>query len=1011
MSQDAGPKVAPLPLRAHLFGPVRLEVGNNSIPERAWSRRTARSLYLLLLMTPGHRLPRDRVLDLLWPEATPESADQALRKAVHLLRRVLEPGLKTGRDSAYLIVSGELVSLQPGIDIWVDALAFESSLSRTRTAQLPQRRTNLRQALALYTGDLLQDEPYAAWAHPARERFRHLYQQAVLELATLDLDAGEPAASVPLLERVLEANQTDQAILRALMRALAVAGRSDEAIRHFHRTSAALREDLDAEPDAETLNLFEEIASRAAAAPPVLPPITEIRPPVSVPAPPTPIIGRVREIEYLQDLLLDRDTRLVTVTGPGGVGKTRLAQEVAPQIRDDFEDGVCFVALATVRDHSRVLSAIAHALGLVESDRYTAEDIVLAALREREVLLVLDNMEQVLDAAPQIALLLEQCRQLTFLVTSREPLRIRAEQEMPLSPLSVPDVGHGGSPRILARYEAVELFLHRARAVQMGFSLTGENAATIASLCNRLDGLPLAIELAAAQVRNLSPEDLLAGLTDRFTLLASAYRDLPPRQQSLHDAIAWSYDLLPASRRSVFRALAVFAGGFTADDAEDVIQRMDGTHRTSVTDTVASLVTGSLLRQTGNASTVRYSMLESIREYGLMELTASGDVARARTAHAAWCLALAERFAPRTTASPQPEELDRVEAELENIRAALAWSLEQPGAELAMRLAGTLRYFWLMRGYLVEGRNWLERALSQSEPADPAVRARAILATGELSFFLEDYSRAKSYAEEGLAICRMLGDRQGAADALLGLGHIAREAGDMTGATRFLEEGLTLARSIGNEVLDAMTMEALGYVSFDQGDLETAETRFDGVLRHYRHTGDTWGEAALLTARAKILAQRGNSQQARDMMQDALDISLRRNHPLGSSEMLFSLGSMLIADRDIDQAAGVFRKGLILSWENRLDVLAASFLVALAANEEDDERAAALFGATDAFCRAVGIAMPDLSNKVTWQAKITAGLARSASDYAPAWAIGQSLSPDQAVALALGKDHPGMSSH
>jgi predicted ATPase/DNA-binding SARP family transcriptional activator len=963
-----------------------------------------------LLITPGHRLPRDRVLDLLWPDATPESADQALRKAVHLLRRVLEPGLKSGRGSAYLMVSGDLISLQPGIDLWVDVVAFESSLASTRATQPPHRRAHLRQALSLYTGDLLQDEPYAAWASTARERLRHLHRQAVLDLATLNLDAGEPAESVPLLERLLDADLTDEPLVRALMRALAVTGRNDEAIRLYHRSSVALREDLDVAPEAETQDLFDEITSRITT-PSVLPPITGVRPPASVPAPPTPIVGRVREMEHLQHLLLNRNTRLVTVTGPGGVGKTRLAQEVALQIGDDFADGVCFVALATVRDHSLVLSAIAHALGLTESDRYTPEGIVQAALRERDVLLVLDNTEQVLDAATQIALLLEQCHRLTVLVTSREPLRIRAEQEMPLFPLAVPDVRHGGNPRILARYEAVELFLRRAQAVQTTFTLTDENAAAVVSLCNRLDGLPLAIELAAAQVRNLSPELLLAGLTDRFALLSGGYRDLPARQQSLHDAIAWSYDLLPPSRRSVFRTLAVFAGGFTADDAEDLIHRMGDGRQAAVTDALASLVTASLLQRTGDGSRVRYSMLESIHEYGLMELTAGGDVARARSAHAAWCLALAERFAPRMTASPLPEELDRVEAELENIRAALVWSLDQPGAEPAMRLAGTLRHFWLMRGYLVEGRDWLERALSQPEPADPAVRVKAIFAAGELSFFLEDYSRARSYAEEGLAICQGIGDTQGAADALLGLGHIARETRDMDGATAFLEEGLSLARSIGNEVLGAMIMEALGYVSLEQGDLETAEIRFAEVLRHYRQTGDAWGEAALLSAHAKVLFRRGKSQQARALMQDALNISQRLKDPYASSEMLFNLGTLLIAEHDIDQAAGFFRKGLVQSWENRLDVLVASFLIALAANEDDCERAAQVFGATDAFCRAVGITMPELGDDVPWQANITTGLARSKAQYAPAWAIGQSLSPGQAVALALGKETPGLPSH
>lgn len=503
---------APPPLRAFLLGPVRILVGDTTIPDRAWSRRAARSLLLLLLITPGHRLPRDRVLDLLWPDAVPDSAEGALRKAVHLLRRVLQPGLRSGRDSAYLDVSAETIGLRSGIDLWLDAAAFESALATVTTASAGTRRSDLREALHLYAGDLLDDEPYADWADAPRQRLQGLHRRAVL-----DLDAGEPAATVPALERILETDGTDEGVLRALMRALAEAGRGDDALRRYRHAVATLQVELDAEPESESRALADEIRTLTTAIPPPLRQPIAIRPHAVIPASPNLLVGRQRDVERVQDLLLTRDVRLVTVTGAGGVGKTRVAQEAARQLAEDVADGVCQVVLTAIRDPSRVLPEIARALGLAEDDRHTPGDILRAALQGREVLLVLDNVEQVIEAATDIADLLDGCDRLKVLATSREPLRIRAEHEVLLSGLAVPPASSVRNRR-LTRYGAIELFLRRAHAVQPTFVLTDDNVSAIVAICTRLDGLPLAIELAAAQTRAFSPDQVLAGLDDRFAV-------------------------------------------------------------------------------------------------------------------------------------------------------------------------------------------------------------------------------------------------------------------------------------------------------------------------------------------------------------------------------------------------------------------------------------------------------------------------------------------------------------
>lgn len=1013
MTIDAPSSSDAQPLRAHLLGSVRLSVGDTPVPDHVWSRRAARSLLLLLLVTPGHRLPRDRVLELLWPDASPDSADQSLRTAVHLLRRVLQPALRSGRDSVYLAVNVDVLELNPEL-VRLDSDAFEDLLAMARAAAVPERRRLLGQVLGLYEGDLLEDEPYVEWAEAPRERLRRLHRRAVLDLALLDAERGEPGSSVTELERLLHKDETDEPVLRAFMQALAGAGRSDDAVRVYHQVTASLRDELGVEPDQETRDLLQDIRSAASVASPPPAAMIQIRSPASVPAPPTPIIGRVREAERLQDLLLDRDIRLVTVTGTGGVGKTRLVQEVARQLGDDFADGVCFVGLAAVYDPLLVLPTIARALGLAESVRYPVEEVVGAALQGRDMLLVLDNMEQVLDAAPHIAVLLERCDDLTILATSREPLRLRAEHEMPLLPLSVPESAHASRPRMVARYDAIELFLRRAEAVREDFVLTDENSAVLVALCKQLDGLPLAIELAAAQIRTMSLEHLLGGLKDRFDLLAGGYRDLPPRQQSLRNAIAWSYDLQPPKRQTLFRALSVFSAGFSPDAAEEVLQHMEkgggiaaphsNARLSHCRHDILALMESSLVIRTEGEESPRFSMMESIREYGLHQLSVNGEAETARQAHAIWCLGLAERAVPNLKEASQAKWLDQLEVELDNMRAALAYALQQPHAELALSLASTLRRFWLVRGYLVEGRDWLERALAMPGSVEPATRVQAIFAAGELAFFLEDASRARALAEEGLVICRSLGDASGAADALLGLGHLTRVAGDLHRAEMYLREGIALAESVNDDSLLSMLQEALAHVAIEYGNLDLAEALFTNSLELDRRSGNVRGEASSLSGLADVSSRRGDIERAIEIAEEALGLLRDIRDPFATATVLLRMGALLVTQGDLDRAEALFREGLEESWDNRLDALAAEFLLAMASSPHTDrERSTYLYAATEAFCRKVGGPLPDWWNERRQSSESASYISRSRSMFPDIWASAQALSPDEVIAVAVGE--------
>ena len=932
----------PLPLRAQLLGSVRLAVGDRPIPEGAWPRRTARSLLLLLLATPGHRLPRDRVLDLLWPAAAPATARNALYLALAALRRVLEPGLRAGRASAYVAVEGEVIGLRADPAPWVDADAFEAALA-ARAASAAARRESLRAALALYGGDLLADEPYADWPAARREELREARRRAALELADLELAAGRPADAVAPLEALLAADPTDEAAHRALMQAHAAAGRRAEALRQYERCRRALADELGVGPSPETEALVATLAAPAGApAASSIPARTAAADRVdALPVPLTPLVGRAREVEAIQDLLWCPEVRLVTLTGPGGIGKTRLALEAARQVAADFADGVGFVPLAPVRDPALVLPTVARALGVEEAGGRPIAELLREALRGREQLLVLDNVEQVIDAAPEVTGLLEAAPRLKALVTSREALHVRGEHALPTPPLALPGAGARGAEAV-ARYEAVALFAARARAVAPGFALTDDNAATVAAICARLEGLPLAIELAAARVQDLPLEELLAGLAWRLRVLTGGYRDLPARQRTMRDAIAWSHDLLSEEEQALFRRLAVFAGGCTTESAEAVAAagQLD-----DVPGLVGSLAEKHLVCREATDDGPRLTMLETVREYGLERLAASGEEAATRGAHAACYLALAERAEPELTGPEQAAWLDRLETEHDNLRAALAWTLDHdPSA--AARLVGALWRFWWIRGYLSEGRAWAEAAVARGGGA-VTERARALHAAGDLAQEQGDFDRATPLLEAGLAAARAAGERTVAVRCLTALGQIARDRGAYARATELHAEALTLCRAAVDRRGAAVALANLGGLAQMQGDYERAEAFYAEAAAALGAAGDRRNEATALSAMADVAVKRGDPERARRLAEDALARFRELGEWPGTAIVLTTLGDAARGQGDLAGAAARYEEALALfraQGNLRLAAVALQNLGAIALDAGEAGRALALLG-------------------------------------------------------------------
>jgi predicted ATPase/DNA-binding CsgD family transcriptional regulator len=612
----------------------------------------------------------------------------------------------------------------------------------------------------------------------------------------------------------------------------------------------------------------------------------------ALPAPLNRFIGRERELAEVRAVLRRDDVRLVTLTGPGGVGKSRLALRVAEETQGAFADGAAFVALATVRDPELVLPAVARALRITEGESLPARERITNALHRRELLLLLDNFEQVVAASPELAALLQACPRLKLLVTSRTPLHLTGERLIAVPPLSLPDAEERDRfpepppPRRLDASEAVALFVERAQEVAPEFRVTAANAADVAAICTRTDGLPLAIELAAARMRVLSPADLVTRMSPRLPLLVGGPRDAPARLQTMRAAIAWSYGLLSRDAQSLFRRLAVFVGGWTLEAAEAVAgggSQVAGTAQVSslaatrhpppaTLDLLTALVEQSLVQRVPAADgAARFTMLETIREFGLEQVLARGEEAAARDAHADWCLAFAGRAAPELAGPDAVAWFNRIEAEIGNIRAVHAWLFARDDAARALRVGTTLAWFWQAAGYFQEGRDLFARLLAMpGADATPAVLADALGTAGSLEHHLGNLEAAQGYAARAFEMAQNRGDRRGVLTAQRSLGSIAVDRDELELAARLLAEVAAAGADHGAAWEAASAVNLLGVIAFTRGDYAAAMHHADAARAAWLAQGDL-GHAAVaqaLLATAAFVA--GDAKRAARAGRDVL---------------------------------------------------------------------------------------------------------------------------------------------
>jgi predicted ATPase/class 3 adenylate cyclase len=627
--------------------------------------------------------------------------------------------------------------------------------------------------------------------------------------------------------------------------------------------------------------------------------------PNNLPVQLTSLVGRREELDQVKDIV--REHRLLTLTGPGGTGKSRLAIQAARELLPELEDGAFFVALAPISDPGLVMPTVAQALALPEQTQRPPIESVSEYLETLDIVLVLDNFEQVAEAADQVGQLLTMTQRVKVLVTSREPLGLSGEHEYPVPPLDMPDVDHLPPPDALSHYESVRLFVERATAVKPGFAVTNENAPAVAEICARLDGLPLAIELAAARIKILDPQAMLDRLEHVLTFLTTGARDLPARQRTLRNAIAWSYKLLTEPEARFFARLSVFVGGFGLDAAEEICNP-DVELGMDTLEGVASLANKSLLRQMDTGpEEPRFFMLETIREYAAERLADSPDAEETARRHAAFYLTLAEQFGPELTGPNQVHWLERFSEEHDNFRAALTWSERTGDLDSALRLGGSLWRFWQMRGHLREARDRFDRLLATpSDSVDPAARAPALEGAGGVAYWMADMALARRYYEECLAIRRELGDPRAIGEALYNLGFTIVYGGlteeNIRRAREVFEEALDTFRRLDDQGAIARALWAIGNARYMVGDYENVIAPLREGLAIQRRLGNRFDVAWSRFMEGLTLLNLGRTEGVRDAFEEALSILVEAKDTSGIPLALWGFSALATLEGDGQRA-------------------------------------------------------------------------------------------------------------
>lgn len=995
-------------VRIKLLGGFSVSVGTQTIQQSEWRLRKAASLIKLLALSPNRCLHREHVMDLLWPDLGRRSASNNLRQTLHAARKAF--GSTVGAH--YLVSEDELLVLCPRGDLWLDVHAFEEAAATARRGSDPAA---YRAAIDLYTGELLPEDRYEEWAQNSREELRQVYLALLIELARVYEERREYEKGIEALQRAVAEEPALEKAHRVLIRLYALLDREGEALAQYEQLQGILSRELGAEPSTATRRLREEIvAGRFPQSPPVGSLLEESPDPSkhNLLVTRTTFVGRGREmLEVKRELAM---TRLLTLTGAGGSGKTRLASEVARDLVGTYPDGVWIVELAGLSEPGLVPQAVAAAVGVREQPGQSLTDTLVKALRSKEILLILDNCEHLIEAvAPLVDVFLDTCSGLRILTTSREALRVAGEVRWTVPTLSSPDLPGPLSVSELERYESARLFAERARQRDPSFALTSDNAHAVAGICRRLDGLPLAVELAAARVGALAVAEIASRLEDSLGLLTSGGRTAVPRQRTLRGTLDWSHDSLDEYERIVFRRLSVFAGGWTLEAAE-AAGAGDDIKKGDIVNLLSSLVDKSLVVTEMVENRLRYRLLEPVRQYASKKLEESDEDSKVRRQHAEYFLALAEEAESQLEGAEQRIWTDRLRLEHDNMRAALSWMLEQREAGLGLRLGGALTDFWLWQGHWSEGRRWLEAVLANGEGAPPRVRAKTLGGAGWLAEYQGDHRRALALQKECLALYQASGDNKGIAIGLNNLGWLKLHRGKYDRASELFEQSLKRLRegrkrSSTRALWPCLesTLYGLSYVAAYEGDLARAVSLQEEILALSQARDDNKGIAYSLGELGWLMMLRGDLHHAAEL----LEASIARSPKVGPLNMphLTYLGLVALGRGDQKRAMEAVKESLYMARElgHRFQIARNLEAIAmLASSQGQPERIAQLLGAARALREAIAQPVrPD--ERMVYERYVTSARAQiDEGRWEAAFAEGQSMTLEEALEYALSEKLP-----
>ncbi len=939
----------------HLLGGFRVAIDSRLIADHEWRLRKTKSLIKLLALSPAHQLHREQLLDRLWPDLPPELAAHNLHQTLYVARRTLDPQSK--QALRYLEMQDEALCLCPRGPLWIDVEAFEAAAEQARRTRAPDA---YQAALDLYGGELLPEDRYEEWVVRRRDALHQQYVRLLIELGQLWEARQAYDAGLERFQQALAADPANEEAHRGLMRLFALSGHRQQALRQYQLLQQSLQRELDAQPDAKSERLYREIlvgplGSSGASEPS---PLQAAR--HNLPAPLTSFIGREREIAEVKRLLTPTpvpspspddtsrqergqggEVRLLTLTGSGGTGKTRLALQAAADLVASFADGIWLVELASLAEPRLVPQAVATALGVREEQSRPLLATLVDYLRTKRLLLLLDNCEHLLEACARLSdAILHACPRVKIFTTSREALGIAGETTYRVPSLSLPDREHAALDA-LKQYESVRLFVERASAARSDFEMTDHNAPAVAQISRRLDGIPLALELAAARVRMFSVEEIAARLNACFDLLSAGSRTALPRQQTIRALIDWSYNLLTEPERALLRRLSVFAGGWTLEAAEQVCSEQSPVsseesklltvHRSLFTDDVldllSHLIDKSLVMVEQQAGPTRYRLLETIRQYGQERLYEAGEATSVAQRHRDHFLRLAEQSEEELLGAHQLLWLRRLESEHDNLRAALAPAyagavrdgLDAKHADAFLRLCGALWGFWYLRGYLSEGRQWLSEALSMRErmaQLSPSVHVKVLVGAGTLAWARADYAQAMTLCQASVSLARTLEPMPSVvALSMMILGLMTQSHGDFSRAMALHQESLALLRAAGHKFGIALALNTLADAERLQGHYAQANALLQESLALHREIGDRWGIALALHHLGIVALDQGDYARAKSYNEQSVALFREVGNNWGIAKSLDVLGEVALqagdnalATQRLEEALALYRR-------------------------------------------------------------------------------------------------------